>query len=63
MMNYYDEIKNMIIDNKIFYYTVQVKKRRLTKRQLENIVRNKEYDRLDDKTKNKLSKNIVVIKG
>lgn len=62
-MNYYDEIKNRIIDNKIFYYTVQVKKRRLTKRQLENIVRNKEYDRLDDKTKNKLSKNIVVIKG
>ncbi len=60
MMNYYDEIKNRIIDNEIFYYTVQVKKRRLTKRQLENIVRNKEYDRLDDKTKNKLSKNIEL---
>lgn len=59
-MNYYDEIKNRIIDNEIFYYTVQVKKRRLTKRQLENIVRNKEYDRLDDKTKNKLSKNIEL---
>lgn len=44
----------------IYYYIVQVKKRRLTKRQLENIVKNKEYDRLDDKTKNKLVKNIEL---
>lgn len=46
--------------NEIYYYIVQVKKRRLTKRQLENIVKNKEYDRLDDKTKNKLVKNIEL---
>lgn len=46
--------------NEIYYYIVQVKKRRLTKRQLENIVKNKEYDRLDDETKNKLAKNIEL---
>lgn len=46
--------------NEIYYYIVQVKKRRLTKRQLENIVKNKEYDRLDDETKNKLVKNIEL---
>ena len=40
--------------NEIFYYALQVKNRRLSKRQLEEIVRNKEYERLPIETKNKL---------
>lgn len=44
--------------NEIYYYAIQVKKRGLTKRQLETIVRGKEYARLDETSKNKLINNI-----
>ena len=37
--------------NKINYYVDQVIQRNLSKRQLEEIIRNNEYERLDDKTK------------
>ncbi len=43
--------------NEIFYYALQVKNRRLSKRQLEEIVRNKEYYRLPIETKEKLISN------
>ena len=39
---------------KIYYYATQVKERNLSKRQLEEIVKNKEYERLPIETKNKL---------
>ncbi len=41
-------------NNKINYYVTQVEKRNLSKRQLEEIIKNKEYERLTDFTKNKL---------
>ena len=40
--------------NKINYYINQVICRNLSKRQLQEIIKNKEYDRLSDDTKNKL---------
>ena len=40
--------------NEIRYYAMQVKERNLSKRQLEEIVKNKEYERLPIETKNKL---------
>ena len=40
--------------NKINYYIDQVSKRNLSKRQLETIIKNKEYERLPEDTKNKL---------
>ena len=40
--------------NKIYYYIKQVTKRNLTKRQLEEIIKNKEYERLPEETKSKL---------
>jgi len=40
--------------NEIHYYALQVKNKRLSKRQLEEKVRNKEYQRLPLETKNKL---------
>ena len=40
--------------NKINYYFNQVIVRKLSKRQLQEIIKNKEYDRLSDDTKNKL---------
>ena len=40
--------------NKIYYYINQVTKRNLTKRQLEEIIKNKEYERLPEETKSKL---------
>ena len=48
-MNYYNEIKNKLIDN-------EIEKRNLSKRQLEEIIKHKEYERLPIKTKNKLMK-------
>ena len=39
---------------KINYYVEQVTKRNLSKRQLETIIKNKEYERLPEDTKNKL---------
>ena len=43
--------------NEIFYYALQVKNKRLSKRQLEEIVRNKEYFRIPFETKEKLLNN------
>ena len=40
--------------NAIYYYISQVSKRNLSKRQLEEIIKNKEYERLPAETKNKL---------
>ena len=40
--------------NEIIYYIDQVSKRNLSKRQLEEIIKNKEYERLPIETKNKL---------
>ena len=40
--------------NEIIYYINQVSKRNLSKRQLEEIIKNKEYERLPESTKNKL---------
>ncbi len=41
-------------DNEINYYINQVKARNLSKRQLEEIIKSKEYERLDESTKLKL---------
>ena len=40
--------------NEIYYYIEQVSKRNLSKRQLELIIKSKEYERLPENTKNKL---------
>lgn len=40
--------------NEINYYANQIEKRNLSKRQLEEIIKNKEYERLPESTKNKL---------
>ena len=40
--------------NEINYYADQISKRNLSKRQLEEIIKNKEYERLSVETKNKL---------
>ena len=41
-------------NNKINYYVNQVKNRNLSKRELQTIIKNKEYERLPEETKNKL---------
>ena len=41
-------------NNKIKYYVEQIEKRNLSKRQLEEIIKNGEYERLPFETKNKL---------
>jgi len=43
--------------NKINYYMKQVSIRNLSKRELENIIKNKEYERLPEETKHNLLKN------
>ncbi len=43
--------------NKIKYYINECKKNNLSKRQLQEKIKNKEYERLDDKTKEKLIEN------
>ena len=43
-------------NNKINYYATQIEKRNLSKRQLEEIIKNKEYERLPEETRNKLKK-------
>ena len=40
--------------NKINYYIEQISKRNLTKRQLQDIIKQQEYERLPEETKNKL---------
>ena len=48
---------------KIYYYTLQVINKRLTKRQLEEIIKLKEYERLPYTTKNKLiTKDTIEVK-
>jgi len=42
--------------NAIYYYIEQISKRNLSKRQLEEIIKNKEYERLPEETKNNLIK-------
>jgi len=48
--------------NAIYYYIEQISNRNLSKRQLEEIIKNKEYERLPVETKNKIinSKNVEV---
>ena len=46
--------------NEIIYYIDQIEKRNLSKRQLEEIIKNKEYERLPVETKNKLKCKKVV---
>ena len=41
-------------NNEISYYVNQIEKRNLSKRQLEEIIKNKEYERLSESTKSKL---------
>ena len=41
-------------NNKINYYAEQIEERNLSKRQLEEIIKNKEYERLSSEAKNKL---------
>lgn len=43
--------------NAIYYYVEQISKRNLSKRQLEEIIKNKEYERLSIEAKNKLVTN------
>ena len=46
--------------NEINYYIEQVTKRKLTKRGLEELIKSKEYERLDDNTKTKLMEKAEV---
>ena len=48
------QLFNFDDSNKIKYYAKQVEKRNLSKRQLEDIIKSKEYERLPIETKNKL---------
>ena len=48
------ELFSLNNDDAINYYANQVTKRNLSKRQLEEIIKNKEYERLPESTKNKL---------
>lgn len=43
--------------DKMNYYINQIQKRNLSKRQLEEIIKNNEYERLPEETKNKISSN------
>lgn len=62
-MSHYRLLFPLYDDNKIDYYIEQVAKRNLSKRQLEEIIKNKEYERLPESTKNKLiTKNSLEIK-
>lgn len=47
-------------ENEINYYVQQINKRNLSKRELENIIKNEEYERIPDDTKNKLLTNEQV---
>ena len=47
-------------ENEINYYVQQINKRNLSKRELENIIKNKEYERIPNDTKNKLLTNEQV---
>ena len=56
-MSHYRLLFPLKDDSEIDYYINQVKDRRLSKRELETIIKNKEYERLPDETKNKLISN------
>lgn len=45
---------NNVIKNKMYYYSKQCINYYLSKRQLQEKIKSKEYERLDDETKNKL---------
>ena len=61
-MSHYRLLFPLKDDNEINYYINQSIKRNLSKRQLEIIVKNKEYERLPEETKNKLiSKNETIV--
>ena len=53
-LSHYRLLFSLNNDNKIDYYIEQVSKRNLSKRKLEEIIKNKEYERLPESTKNKL---------
>lgn len=55
-MSHYRLLFPLSNDNEVNYYINQVIGRRLSKRQLEEIIKSKEYERLPDDTKNKLVK-------
>ena len=56
--SHYKELLSIKDINEINYYINQVSCRNLSKRQLQEIIKNKEYERLSDDTKNKLVLNV-----
>lgn len=73
-MSHYRLLFPLTNDNEINYYIVQIIKRNLSKRQLEEIIKFNEYKRLPEETKNKLNikqesniidfvKNPIIIKN
>jgi predicted nuclease of restriction endonuclease-like (RecB) superfamily len=56
-MSHYRLLFSITNSNKINYYIKQIKKYNLSKRQLQEKIKSKEYERLDEKTKQKLIKN------
>ena len=56
-MSHYRILFKLEDNNEIDYYIKQVKIRNLSKRKLSEIIDNKEYQRLDEETKNKISNN------
>lgn len=52
--SHYREVLSLKDINEIRYYLNECEKKNLTVKQLQNIIKNKEYDRLSDETKNKL---------
>ena len=52
--SHYRELIPLNDINKINYYIIQISKRNLSKRQLIEIIKSNEYEKLDDETKNKL---------
>ena len=52
--SHYRELIPLNDINKINYYIIQISKRNLSKRQLIEIIKSNEYERLDDENKNKL---------
>ena len=55
--SHYRTLLSIKDENKINYYINQVNKRNMTKRELENAIKSKEYERLPEETKNKLVEN------
>ena len=52
--SHYTELLSLKDDKEIKYYTIQISERNLSKRELRDIINNKEYERLSEETKNKL---------